>query len=414
MALSTSFASMHGEPDPNLLRRSALDLLASGNGVESVAHVLGVPVATVADWARDGPDTRPAGGAAAAPPTPPQLPTIANERPRHPHIEPTGFFPHRRATKVVMVGVPLALTALVLCSHLDETFRDANLWTIYRPMMAIGLLIGAYFVACGLRGGFELTRQAVVFQNVFGRSELAFADIDCYRVRRNRDLGVYTLSLYPRSGATRRTIWFDGDEVTSPDIAGWLSSLRVAGRETIPGVASPAMPPVGRAGDASSNLPLVVAALLCCVLVARAGSSLIDSLRMVVEGPPARASLTVVEGRLVEVPECQRVRQSRFQVLKVDTGSAIVERKIPCLIDPSRLTVPATWQVTLLSDDRVFAGHQVYEVALGSRPLRSYERFARVERDGAKSDALVYLLMVVVFIPIVVLLCRTFFGTRAR
>jgi hypothetical protein len=403
---------MHVEPDLDALERSALELLAAGNGIASVAHVLGVSVATVEGWARAGPATRPMADEAPAAPAW----TGAHDGSRRPHVEPTDFFAHRPATKAVLIGVPVALAALVMGSHLDATFRDANLSGLYHPMMAAGLLIGTYFIACALRGGFELTRDAVVFRDVFGRRELAYADIGYYRVTRNPKLLVYTLSLYPRSGASRMTIWFDRDEVCNSNVAAWLSSMQVVGSQTIPGVTSRVLQAVQQDGGAagrSGNGVLVLPGLICAGLFLMSSASLVDSLRMVVQGPPARASLHIVDGRLVEAPECHHVRHSSYQVLKVDTGSAIVERTIPCRIEASQFTVPATWQIVLLSDDRPFAKHEMYEITLGGRVLRSYAGFARFERDNAISSVLIDLLLVLVWIPAVAYLYRTFLGKRA-
>lgn len=213
-------------PDSNDLKRSALDLLVSGNSIEAVADMLRVPIDNVAGWARQGPgavvgDVSAADAAESAE----AMPTGLS---RSVHIEPTDFVPQRPVTRAILILLPLVLGTLALLSNLPATLRQLDLAWWYRLGLPVGLALGALSVAYGVRSGFRLTAHAIVFRNAIGSRELAYADIESYRVTRNSQLGVYLLDFAAKPGARGMTIWLEPSQVRD-DVARWLASLRCTG-----------------------------------------------------------------------------------------------------------------------------------------------------------------------------------------
>jgi hypothetical protein len=214
---------VHAVPDSNDLKRSALDLLASGNSMQAVADMLRVPIDCVLAWEREWPkvvvsdlSTRDSVESVQ------KLPTHLIQRV---HIEPTGFIAQRPITRAILIGLPLALGALALTANLHTTLRQLDLLRLYWLALPIGLALGGLSISYGMRSGFQLTTHAVAFRNAIGTRELAYADIDSYSVTHNPHLGVYLLNLAAKPGARSMTIWLDESQIQG-GIARWCASMR--------------------------------------------------------------------------------------------------------------------------------------------------------------------------------------------
>lgn len=214
---------MHATPNSNDLKRSALDLLGSGNSISSVADLLRIPIDRVTAWQQEGPDAEGSnasmGGAAES------VEGRAHLRPRNVRIEPTAFIPQRPITRAILIGLPLFLFVLAFGSNLVVTFRQLDLLWLYWLVLPVGLAMGAASMAYGLRSGFQFTAHSIVFHNAIGTRQLAYADIDCYSLIKNPQLGAYVLKLTARPGADDMQIWLEPSQVRG-DIARWLASMR--------------------------------------------------------------------------------------------------------------------------------------------------------------------------------------------
>jgi hypothetical protein len=375
---------MHPEPETNDLKRSALDLLASGNSAHAVAEVLGVPIATVDAWGRGGGDTVPQ----AQPIEPP-----AAHPPHRPTIEPTGFIAEPPITRVIAIVVPLFLFALALTANLGETLREAQLGWVWPLVVVGGLALGASAIAYGLRSGFELTSHGVVWQGAWSRRELAYAEIASGSITRNPKLDLYVLSLKPRSGSSGVTIWLDADQVRQPGIADWIDSLRQPGDE--PFVPKPRRDESDDSDDGGFVAGLIkvligVQVLVMVGLVFLEGSQFLNDMRLLIDGPPALESLDLTEGALVDRGPCLKPgKGAPSQVVKIDTGAVLREFNIPCMIDRATFLKPGTRHMAIRTDDRRFADHEKYSIELDGVALEAYDTHVARKLRYAKTTALI-------------------------
>ncbi len=375
---------MHPAPDANDLKRSALDLLASGNSAHAVAEVLGVPIATVEAWARGGGDTVPQAEPVATP---------AAHPPHRQAIEPTGFVAEPPITRAFAIVVPVFLFALALTSDLGGTLREANLGWVSPLVLVGGLALAASAIAYGLRSGFELTSHGVVWQGAWSRREVAYAEIASGSITRNPKLDLYVLRLTPRTGITDIAIWLDDGQVRQPGIAAWIDSLRPPGDE--PFVPRPRRDEADDADEGGFVSGLVkvligIQVLVMLVVVVLEGEQFLNDMRFVVSGPPALESLTLTDGALVERGPCLKPgKGAPSQVVKIDTGAVLREFNIACLVDRATFLKPGTRHMAIRTDDRRFADHEKYSIELDGVALEAYETHVARKLRYVRTTALI-------------------------
>jgi hypothetical protein len=217
---------MHTIADLKDLKRSALDLLMSGNSVEAVADMLRIPIDQVTAWQRQGSPAVVGDPSAADASGPVDGVPIHSMREVHPG--PTGFVPQRPVTRSILILLPLVLGTLTLVSDLHATLMQLDLLWLYWLGLLAGLALGMSSIAYGVRSGFELAARGIVFRNAVGSRELAYADIESYRLTRNPQLGVYVLDFAVKRGASGMSIWLESAQVQG-DIARWCASMRCTG-----------------------------------------------------------------------------------------------------------------------------------------------------------------------------------------
>ena len=377
---------MHVEPDPNDLKRSALDLLASGNSAHAVAEVLGVTIETVERWARDGADTTPQAVPVvhAVPAAPPAVRSA-----HRPAIEATGFVAQPRVTRVITIAVPLFFVALVLTTNLGGTLREAHLQWVWFLIVVGGLGLVASTIAYGLRSGFELTAHGVEWQGAWSKRELAYAEIASGSIRRNPNLELYLLKLRTRSGASGMTLWLNDEQVRQPGIADWIASLREP--DDKPFVPKAAAVDSDEGGFANGLIKALF--LLQLVVIGSMGllqgSMFINDMRLVLYGPPSFESLRVTEGRLVERGSCRKPTKSApWQSVKIDTGVVVREFGIPCVVEHGIFLKPGIRHMVIRTDERRFADHEQYAIELDGVALQSYDAHVKEKLGFAKTSAL--------------------------
>ena len=388
---------MHPEPDANDLKRSALDLLASGNSAHAVAEVLGVSIATVEAWAGGGGDTVPQAEPVASP---------AAHPPHRPAIEPTGFVAEPPITRALAIIVPLFLFALALTSNLGGTLREANLGWVWPLVVVGGLALAASAFAYGLRSGFELTSHGVVWQGAWSRRELAYSEIASGSITRNPKLDLYVLTLKARPGSSGVTIWLDDDQVRRPGIADWIESLRQPGDE--PFVPKPRRDESDDADDGGFLSGIVkvligVQVLVMIGVVVLEGSQFLNDMRLIVDGPPALESLNLTDGTLVERGPCLKPGKSApSQVVKIDTGAVLREFSIPCLVDRATFLKPGTRHMAIRTDDRRFADHEKYSIELDGVALEAYDTHVARKLRYARTTALIEFTVIALILALLV------------
>jgi len=209
-------------PDPQDLKRAALDLLSSGNNVHAVTEMLRVPVEDVATWDLQRSD---------APFGPPSADaSIESTRPPLParHSDLTDFIPQPPITRMMLIGLPLALVGMALEPDVYAALAQLGLRWLYWLAMLIGTATSMASIVYSLRSGFQLKAHAIMLRGVIGTRELAYVDIDSYRVLSDVKLGIYRVKFTPRSAVRAMEIWLDPAQVQG-DVARLLASFRCTG-----------------------------------------------------------------------------------------------------------------------------------------------------------------------------------------
>jgi hypothetical protein len=209
--------------DSNELRRSAHDLVSSGNSIEGVAGFLGLPPDKVLGWERQAHAAADAGDSARD--TVPSTDVLASRPGKDAQIEPSGFIAQRPMTRSILIALPLVLAALAFMSNIHEISRQLDLLWLYWLAASASLTIGALSIAYGLRAGFELTGHSMVFRNAISTRQLAYADVSSYSVVKNPSLGVYLLNFTTRSGLRGMQIWLEPWQIQG-GFARWLALAR--------------------------------------------------------------------------------------------------------------------------------------------------------------------------------------------
>lgn len=133
----------------------------------------------------------------------------------------------------------------------------------------------------------------------------------------------------------------------------------------------------------------VLVAVLAGVAVLMAavdGVKLLNSGRMVLEGPPAKSALARAEGRLVYREPCRRSRSGTgHQGLTIESVDGLKRIAAPCLIDEGLFERSRDRRIAVLFDDRRFASPDVYEIVFDGVSLLAYEDHAETNRSNARS-----------------------------
>jgi len=209
--------------DLNDLRRSALELLSSGNSIQAVADLLRLPLERVISWEQEGRNAAASCGPASDPSEPKDV--LAGGQVRNVRVEPTGFISQRPITRFILIGLPLVLCALASILNIRATSRQLDLLWLYWVAVPVALTMAALSIAYGLRSGFELTTHSIVFRNAIRTRQLAYADVESYGVIKNPQLGVYLLKLAAKRGADGMEIWLEPSQIQG-GTARWLASTR--------------------------------------------------------------------------------------------------------------------------------------------------------------------------------------------
>ena len=212
--------------DSNHLKSAALDLLSSGNSAAAVANILRVTVDRVASWEQEGPE------AVVDRTSPNPEVGLAGGSAHHPKpvllVEPTGFIALPSISRAVFIAFPFATTALVLSFDTHTTLKQLNLLWLYWLALSLAIVIGASSIAYGMRAGFELTTNSILFRNAVATRELAYVDIESYSVVHNAHLDVYVLKFAAKAKADNLEIWLESGLIEG-NVARWLATFPCTG-----------------------------------------------------------------------------------------------------------------------------------------------------------------------------------------
>ena len=413
---------MHVQPEAVELKRSALALLSSGNGIDAVAGLLRVPVDRVAGWMREGPD---------AAPVPPEAPPEADvsHAPHRVQVDPTGFIALPSITRAVAIGLPLVMAAFFMALGLHATLATMGLLWLPQVVMLVGVPSGIFAIAYGIRGAFALTRYGVESRGAIGTRVLPYAGIESCRVCHRLVSSDYEIALKARPGGRDATIWLKAWQLQQPDVADWLATLPCTGFST-----------AGRyyrVGDvkrdwtsllvshnddfAADRRPVVVKSELerDIARVALGGMRVVVSclgivasvfggtfIYMGLHGPAPLSGLHTTQGRVANWTPCMTPRRvHRFQTLGVDTGAGIVRIEIPCLLSDGMIQHSPTDRIVIRSDS-MLSFTQAYEVVFDGVVLQAYADTAAARRRTGAFQAVVGLLIIAMMVGLLVFAAR--------
>ena len=145
-------------------------------------------------------------------------------------------------------------------------------------------------------------------------------------------------------------------------------------------VVEPDEPPA-RSDAKVGRLVLVVYFGMAAVWLMAGTTMLFINMRTVFSGPPPIESLQRTQGTLSSRAPCKAQRHGgpvQDLVIQSATGTTSVE--IPCLVSEAAFQQSRTRDITVFSDDRSLADHEVYEVDFDNVALSSYGDHAARER----------------------------------
>lgn len=367
-------------------RPAALAMLADGNAPESVAHMLGVPVATVLAW-RDG------GLADESEPPAPAPARDAVPRVRF-DDELSHALPARSRVTILAVG---AVMVGVLLWLIVPVLREGHV--VDAGMMLVVLAISIASLGRVARRSLVLGADEVVVPGLFGSQAIAYSDIAGYQVER-RALALGFRIQVPgrmltlrsrRPGAAPLVVFIADGNPVDPRIFLSLDDAVRANQGAAP------LPPL--AGQslarqlAARRRPFVAATLILLLAAASFWPMVSGSVRTLWHDTPALAALRHVEGPVNGASPC-RDRSRHDGVLRVATvgigqGAGAEDVIVPCLFDPQALLHGGPHQLAVDLDARARPVPVVYQMRLDGRVLLSYAEARVQQRNDGRALALV-------------------------
>ena len=378
------------------LRHGALAMLADGNGVEAVAHLMAVPVDTVRAW-HEGRE----------PVAAPAEPAPAPARHASPRVRFDDELVHAMPASSRAIAMMLS-GAIAVCGG------AFGLWALRSGSILNGLMIlmvtalSAWSLARLAPRSLVLGTDSVTVPAVSGGRGMAYSDIAGYTIEpRSMSLGFRTrvpgrvLSLRSRRpGAEPLEAFIPDDNPVDRRIFERLDEAVEANRDAPPLPATPGRVASTSEAPALNRLPLFAIGLVGALQLWPMFSA---SLGTLAHGTPPLAALRHVEGRVTGTSECwQRTRRGSAKVLTVGierAGGGSEDLELPCLVDPHAMTRGAAHRVAVDFDPDVRPRPEIYQLSLDGRMLLSYEEASATHRRGdlvAISGVVMPLLFVIV------------------
>jgi hypothetical protein len=123
---------------------------------------------------------------------------------------------------------------------------------------------------------------------------------------------------------------------------------------------------------------------------------LVINIRIVLPGPPRLDSLQRTDGTLSSRGSCNAPRHGGpMQDVIIQSATGTTKLVIPCLLSQAAFQQSHTRYITVFSDDRFLADHEVYEVDFDNVALYSYRDHAALERRVAPLTFLLSVMLTV-------------------
>ncbi len=357
----------HQHPSTEAVRSSALALLAAGNSLESVAHVLGVPVDTLQSWN--------ALGVAASPAEPRAAKADAEATRPWLSFPTTTTYPLGPFGKYVILGMApflagCPLLAWILTS-MNGTTTSTSVFCAVLAVPCLGLAVCA--IRFANHSSFEMRPHSIARVLMSEPKVLAYADIIGLTATRQSRSTSYQVVLHARAGMPSMTINPEDAHLRDPALLAWLKSVPQQGGIPIEAKDDDESQAGFLAGLGNGLMWLVggLAVLMLMMLL----SMPIATARAVFFGYPTLEQLSVTDGTLTGVTNCRQTRSGSYVTVTLQTGAGKQQMTLDCVIGRSALGRPGTHHLTIHRDERLFAGGAVRQVEFDGQVLQDYAAY---------------------------------------
>ena len=379
---------MSDAPSFERLRHGALGMLADGNSIESVAHMLGVPVAVVMGWRAHPEAATPASAFADTAPPPdepapvPAPPRDAKARVRFNdelvYASSIAFRAVGLVSGIVLAVVGVGVAVPILRGRSHELSDIAVALTI---LIVTGL--AARLMLGWARRILVLGTDSVIVPKLLGQKAMAYSDVAGYA------LEPHTLRLDARSSYKGRLLTIrsrrPGVEPLSvflfddyPVDHGIFERLDEVTRANFD---APALPPLvgatSRGSAAASNGSLAIFAVIALLGAVQLWPLFSEGVTTLWRGTPPLAALSHVEGKVTGATACwKRSKNNGGQsVITIGVAQASGPRDVivPCLFDQASVLRNGPHRLAVDLDEGARPVPLVYQVALDGRVVLAYE-----------------------------------------
>ena len=404
------------------LRHGALAMLADGNSLESVAHVLAVPVDVVMAW-RANPDvTTAADGFAET--VPPEDEAESGPAPA-PGVKARVRFNDELvyASSIAFraIGLVSGIVLLVVASGLVLLVLRGKPHGLGQIGGALMILIVTGLAARMMLGWARrilvLGTDSVIVPGLLGHAAMAYSDVAGYTMEphtlrldaqssyKGRQLSI----LSRRPGVEPLTVFLFDDYPVDHGIFERLDEVTQANH------GAPPLPPLVGASSGKTFTPagrsLVVFAAIALVGMLQLWPIFSDSVRTLWRGTPPLAALRHVEGRVAAASKCwTRSRHNGGgDVVSIDVAQAsgTEEVIVPCVVDQDALIHHGPRRLAVDIDPDARPVPVVYQMSLDGRVLIAYDEARARRRHLDFVPALVGALFPLVAVGLVLFGLRT-------
>lgn len=392
---------MNAHASLDRLRHGALAMLADGNRIEAVAHVLGVSTGTVLAWQADG---------ARAP-----EPALARDAPGRLRFDDELSHGASPAMRRTLLAIVTTFTGVMAIFFLDE-LRSGG----WGPWAWWGISGGVGLVLAYLRGTAPWTRHTLVLGRKMATApdglwwkSMPYAEIDHYTLDAS-SLGMpgghrpsgRRLTLHSRRPGTTLAAFLFDDYPVDERLFDRLDEVVRAnrGKPALAAVEAPERdPPPQSAEELDSEVRWRFIGVTVVIVIGLAPVlSLVDvGVQALVHPTPPLVELRHVEGAVTAVGDCVAGSQGRRMVVEFFGRSGEVRAAIPCIVSRDALLRGGRHRVAADMDPGGSPPNLVYQFSVDGRLLLAYRDVVRRERPIAPSAAWVAILLPLALVAMV-------------
>ena len=380
------------------LRRGALGMLADGNSIESVAHMLGVPVDVVMGWRAHPQAVTPASAFAdTAPPPDEPAPAPAPARDATARVRFNDELVYASSIAFRAVGLVSGIVLAVVGTGLAASILRGKSHGIDDIAVALMILVVMGLVARMMLGWARrilvLGTDSVIVPSLFGRTAMAYSDVAGYTLEphtlrldaqssyKGRQLSIRSR----RPGVEPLTVFLFDDYPVDHGIFERLDEVTRANR------GAPALPPLvgvaSRTNSAKGGSSLLIFAVIALLGSLQLWPIFSEGLHTLWHGTPALAALHHVEGQVTGASVCWTRSKSnggeKVMTVGVAQASGPHDVIVPCLVEQGSLIRQGPHRLAVDLDEDARPVPQVYQMSLDGRMVLAYDDVrARQRRIG--------------------------------